>query len=148
MLINSRDFKIVVGSVPIASIDILIKKNNKYLLGKRVNSPAKGYFFSAGGRIMKNETLNDAMVRIADSELNIELLNEPKFIGVFEHFYEDSIFEGVSTHYVNLAYEYEVDVLNILPKDQHSDYKWFKKNDLLESENVHQNVKSFFIGLN
>ena len=146
VLINSIDFKTVIQSVPIASIDILVKNNNKYLLGKRINRPAKGYFFSVGGRIMKNEALVDAIARIAHNELNIELLYEPKFIGVYEHFYEDSIFEDVSIHYVNLAYEYEVEQLNKLPCAQHSEYMWFTKKDLLESEIVHKNVKSFFIG--
>lgn len=146
MLLNSIDFKTVVQSVPIASIDILIKNKNKYLLGKRINSPAKGYFFSAGGRIMKNETLDDAISRIALNELNLELFYEPKFIGVYEHFYEDSIFEDVSIHYVNLAYEYEIDKINRLPSEQHSEYIWLTKKDLLESKAVHQNVKSFFIG--
>jgi len=148
MLISSRNFKTVVDSVPIASIDILIKKQNKYLLGKRINSPAKGYFFSIGGRIMKNEAIDDALLRIAMVELNIELLNRPKFIGVFEHFYEDSIFENTSTHYLNLAYEYETENIQSPPKDQHSEYRWFNKIDLLSSVDVHQNVKSYFKGLN
>ena len=44
------------------------------------------------------------MVRIAKNELNVELKSLPKFIGVFEHFYEDSIYRDVSTQFVNLAY--------------------------------------------
>ena len=52
----------------------------------------------------------------------------------------------VQIHYVNLAYEYEVEQLNKLPCAQHSEYMWFTKKDLLESEIVHKNVKSFFIG--
>ena len=46
------------------------------------------------------------MVRIAKNELNVELKSIPKFIGVFEHFYDDSNYRDVSTHSVNLAYEY------------------------------------------
>ena len=49
------------------------------------------------------------MVRIAKNELNIKLKSIPKFIGVFEHFYDDSVYRDVSTHYVNLTYELEVD---------------------------------------
>ncbi len=45
------------------------------------------------------------MIRIAKDELNIELKLTSRFIGVFEHFYDDSIYKDVLTHYVNLAYE-------------------------------------------
>ena len=102
-MLDDQTFKTVVDSAPLASIDILIKRNNKVMLGKRINKPAQGYFFSTGGRINKNETIDSAMNRIARDELNIELKTIPKFIGVFEHFYDDSIYESISTHYVNLA---------------------------------------------
>ena len=39
------------------------------------------------------------------SAANIMLISF-KFIGVFENFYDDSIYGNVSTHYVNFAYEY------------------------------------------
>jgi colanic acid biosynthesis protein WcaH len=114
------------------------------LLGKRVNKPAQGYFFSTGGRINKNETINNAMIRISLNELNIDLQSMPKFIGVFEHFYDDSIYKDVSTHYVNLAYEYEVEEIPDLPTEQHSEYKWFTIGELLESKQVHKYVKDYF----
>ncbi len=108
-MLNDKIFRVIVDSTPLISIDILLKKDNTILLGKRPNKPAEGYFFSTGSRINKNETINNAMVRIAKYELNIELKSTPKFIGVFEHFYDDSVYRDVSTHYVNLAYELEVD---------------------------------------
>ena len=107
-MLDDQIFKTVVDSSPLISIDILIKKGNKILLGRRVNKPAQGYFFSIGGRINKNETIENAMARVVLNELNIELKSVPKFIGVFEHFYDDCIYEDISTHYVNMAYEYEV----------------------------------------
>ena len=97
-----------------------------------------------GGRINKNETIGSAMNRIARDELNIELKTTPKFIGVFEHFYDDSIYENISTHYVNLAYEYQVEEIIDLPTEQHSEYKWFAIGELLESKRVHKYVKDCF----
>ena len=97
-MLDDQIFKTIVDSAPLVFIDILIKKGNKILLGKRINKPAQGYFFSIGGRINKNEAIDNAMDRIARNELNIELKTIPKFIGVFEHFYDDSINESVSTH--------------------------------------------------
>ena len=143
-MLDDATFKTVVGSAPLVSIDILLKKDGKVLLGKRVNKPARGYFFSTGGRINKNESIDNAMARVALNELNIELKFIPKFIGVFEHFYDDSIYENVSTHYVNIAYEYEVEEIPDLPTEQHSEYKWFAIDELLKSKQVHKYTKDYF----
>ena len=145
-MLDDQIFKTVVDSTPLISIDILIKKDNKILLGKRVNKPAQGYFFSIGGRINKNETIDNAMKRIALNELNIDLKSTLEFIGVFEHFYDDSIYKDVSTHYVNLAYEYEVEEIPNLPIDQHNEYQWFTIDELLKSEQVHKYVKDYYSG--
>ena len=143
-MLDDATFKTIIDSTPLISIDILLKKDNKVLLGRRINKPAQGYFFSTGGRINKNETIDSAMVRIVKNELNIELKFMPKFIGVFEHFYDDSIYESVTTHYINIAYEYEVEEIPDLPAEQHSEYKWFTVNELLESKQVHKYVKDYF----
>ena len=68
-MLDDQIFKTVVDSAPLISIDILIKKGNKILLGKRINRPAQGYFFSIGGRINKNETIDNAMAKVALNDL-------------------------------------------------------------------------------
>ena len=143
-MLDDTTFNTVIDSTPLISIDILLKKDGKVLLGKRINKPAQGYFFSTGGRVHKNETITNAMARIAKNELNITVTLTPKFIGVFEHFYDDSIYKDVSTHYVNLAYEYEVQEIPDLPAEQHSEYQWFTIDKLLESKQVHKYVKDYF----
>ena len=143
-MLDDATFKTVVGSAPLVSVDILLKKDNKVLLGRRVNKPAQGYFFSTGGRINKNESIDNAMARVALNDLNIELKYIPKFIGVFEHFYDDSIYKNVSTHYVDIAYEYEVKEIPDLPTEQHSEYRWFSIDELLESKQVHKYTKDYF----
>ena len=84
------------------------------------------------------------MIRIAKNELNIDLKFTPDFIGIFEHFYDDSVYENVSTHYVNLAYEYEVEDALDPPTEQHNEYQWFSINELLESKQVHKYTKDYF----
>jgi colanic acid biosynthesis protein WcaH len=143
-MLTDQIFKTIVNSTPLVSIDILLKRNQKVLLGRRINKPAQGYFFSIGGRILKNETIDKAIKRIALDELNIELKYRPDFIGVFEHFYDDSIYANVSTHYVNMAYEYEVDEIPNLPTQQHTEYQWFSIDGLLESKQVHKYTKDYF----
>jgi colanic acid biosynthesis protein WcaH len=143
--LSDQTFKTVVNSTPLISIDLLVKKDNKILLGKRINKPAQGYFFSIGGRVYKNESIQQATARIAKDELNISLKLTPRFIGVFEHFYDDGIYKDISTHYINLAYEVDInnEILN-LPNDQHNEYQWLSINELLSSKQVHKYVKDYF----
>jgi colanic acid biosynthesis protein WcaH len=145
-MLDDQIFKTVVSSTPLISIDLLVKKDNKILLGKRINKPAQGYLFSIGGRVYKNETINGAIMRIAKNELNISLKLTPRFIGVFEHFYDDSIYQDVSTHYVNLAYEIEIEETLNLPTEQHNEYQWLTIDELLKSKQVHKYVKDYFKG--
>lgn len=144
-MLDRQTFRTVVESTPLVSIDLIAKSQNTILLGKRVNKPAKGYFFTTGGIVRKNESFKDAIKRLAQAELGIKLHDEPKYIGVFEHFYEDGVFEGVSTHYVNHGYIVELDnKLTSIPKDQHSEYRWFEIEELLKSDEVHHYVKDYF----
>ena len=144
-MLDDQTFKTVINSTPLISIDLLVKKDNKILLGKRINKPAQDYLFSIGGRVYKNESIQQATARIAKTELNIELKLTPKFAGVFEHFYDDGIYKDVSTHYINLAYEVDInnEILN-LPNDQHNEYQWLSINELLNSKQVHKYVKDYF----
>ncbi len=144
-----EQFKTVVEYVPLISIDLITMFQDKILLGKRRNKPALGYYFTLGGIVKKNESFQEAQKRIAKNELGIELTQKLKFIGVFEHFYDDSIFDGISTHYVNHGYLLELDeCLKNLPQDQHSEYKWFSIEELLDSNEVHKYVKDYFKNLN
>jgi len=136
-------FKCIVKNAPLVSIDFIVENDGKILLGKRVNEPAKNFWFTIGGRIYKNETIKDAQKRILKEELGYEGEVSPEFIGVFEHFYNTG-FEGVDTHYVNLGFK--IKDLNIanLPKDQHSEYMWFNIDEIMQRDDVHKYVKDYF----
>jgi len=142
--LDSQTFKVIVENTPLISIDLIIKFNSKVLLGKRVNKPAKGYWFTLGGRVFKDESIDLAIERIAKEEANIKKIQKSKFIGVFEHLYDDSIFEDVTTHYINLGYEIEASVEN-LPNEQHSQYDWFTIEEILNNSDIHKNVKAYFL---
>jgi len=137
-------FKTIIDNTPLVSVDLIVKHKEKVLLGKRVNKPALGYWFTLGGRVLKNEPIENAIKRIGKLELGIIPENNPKFIGVFEHLYNDSIFDDVSTHYLNLGYEIEVSGLEDLPTDQHNEYRWFGLEELMQSDEVHKYVKDYF----
>ncbi len=141
-------FKTVVESTPLVSIDLIVRNvKGEILLGKRRNRPAQGYWFVPGGRIYKNENIAQAFKRLTSTELSTEILeSETKFLGVFEHFYTDSMFDtGLSTHYVVLAYELIISNFSKqLPVDQHFDYCWLSIDNLMKHSYVHQYSKLYF----
>jgi len=141
-------FKTVVENTPLIAIDLIVENlAGEVLLGRRLNKPAKDYWFIPGGRIFKSETMSDAFNRLARQELNLNLSFDNAVLqGAFEHFYEDSFVDNeISTHYVVLAYNIFLDIdLNALPDEQHHCYKWFDKDQLLASDDVHQFTKNYF----
>lgn len=146
---NDKDFLHIIAATPLVSIDLILRdREGNVFLGKRVNRPARDYWFVPGGRIRKNERLHEAMERISEAELGLRLtLPHAKLMGAYEHIYEDNFFgeEGVNTHYVVLAYEYHLDDdAHITLDTQHAEAKWWKPDDLLSSADVHENTKAYF----
>ncbi len=146
-MLSFEDFKTVIGSTPLISIDFIIENDkSEILLGKRVNKPAKDFYFTLGGRIYKNEIIKDAQKRILKDEAGLNINKyDTHFLGIFEHFYDDSFVDNnISTHYVNIAYKIKVDNVIELPKQQHALYKWFKIDELMTSNEVNKYVKDYF----
>lgn len=140
-------FTTIVQHTPLISIDLIVKNDSgEVLLGKRLNAPARGYWFTPGGRIYKNETMADAFKRIAHDELGIDTsIEQSSFIGTFEHFYNDSVFgDHISTHYVVLAYTFQYSQFTSFIHDQHNAYRWQTIDALLVDESVHTHVKWYF----
>lgn len=139
----------VIDATPLVSVDLIIKNHkNQVLLGKRVNRPAKGYWFVPGGRIKKNEKITDALGRISLTEINHDLSTcNSNLLGVYDHIYDDNFMnkKGINTHYVVIAFVIEIEnELKIKPDDQHSEVKWWSMDNLLEDPGVHQNTKAYF----
>lgn len=145
-MISIDNFAIVVENTPLISIDFIIEKNSQYLLGKRINKPANGYYFTLGGRILKNETIQQAVMRISLKEIGLGVTMEQlEFLGVFEHFYDDSFpSDKISTHYIVLAYLLHLDQEVDLPMVEHNEYRYFLKEEILKSSYVHTYVKDYF----
>ncbi len=144
-------FQTVVASTPLISIDLLIENGDgKILLGMRNNRPAQGHWFVPGGRILKNESLDDAFARLVTDELGVKANRaSADFLGVYEHLYSDSVFgESPNTHYVVLAYHLRLDLdLGKLPSAQHCDYRWWPQAEMASNEQVHLNSRAYLPAL-
>ncbi len=143
------DFARLIRNAPLVSIDLIVQNHQgQVLLGRRSNAPARGYWFTPGGRIWKGETIPLALSRIVKAELGVEGdVYVQKFLGVYDHIYADNVFEDPSygTHYVTLAHQIEVEInLGKLPKSEHSDYCWWSLDELRDSPEVHPFAKAYF----
>lgn len=147
--LDQNIFTTVISSTPLVSIDlVVINERNQVLLGKRLNRPAKGFWFVPGGRIYKNERIEEAFLRITQAELGREIsLSQATLIGPFTHLYDDFVFgEATSTHYVALGYQININQAELNPPedDQHSVYQWFDIDTLVQQEKVHTHTKWYF----
>lgn len=149
MFLSGDDFANVIRSAPLVSIDLVVRdETGQVLVGLRVNRPARNFWFVPGGRIYKNERLDDAFERISLAEMGrmIPRMNA-KLLGVYEHLYRDNALEipDVSTHYVVLAYEVQVDAASLVPpRGQHERFQWMGIDQIRRDSDVHPNTKAYF----
>lgn len=139
MHLSESQFSQLIKSAPLVSIDLCIVRDNKILLGKRINQPAKDFFFVPGGRIFKSELISSALQRVLKDELGFSLKKEYLTsvinIGIYEHFYNENFLGNseFSTHYIVLPYLIPYELLIKVNKDskidQHSEYIWIEINN-------------------
>jgi colanic acid biosynthesis protein WcaH len=157
--LDRETFKTIIDTTPLVSIDLLVRNSQgQILVGKRVNRPAQGFWFVPGGRILKNERLSEAFSRLTEAELGVELdIKNARYLGLYEHFYDDSIFtddhtvvsiQVVSTHYVVNGFEVVLPEVESpeglsqngyagLPCEQHNEYRWLSEEEFKASDEVH-----------
>ena len=118
MFLRQEDFATVVRSTPLVSLDFIVENSRgEFLLGKRTNRPAQGYWFVPGGRVQKDETLEAAFERLTMAELGLRLpITAGQFYGVWQHFYDDNFY-----------------------------YRWLTPDALLASNDVHANSRAYFL---
>jgi len=149
MKLPLKQFKNIVRDSPLIAIDLIISnKDKEVLLGRRQNPPAKGYLFVPGGRVLKNETLNDALIRISKKEIGVEITAEnAEFHGVYEHIYKENFFNNptFNTHYVIIACRFQWDsCLSIKSDDQHDEINFMSVEKIINHPDVHTFTKNYF----
>ena len=146
-MLDAETFKIVLENTPLVSVDLCMVCDDQLLLGKRNNEPLKGEWFTPGGRIYKNETWQDALLRIADVELGLSGFEVEDFslMGMWDHFYINSALDqDTSTHYVNLPHYLEFKSKpDIILDDQHGEFKWFDLSVVSNDEKSHPYMRNY-----
>lgn len=149
-MLSNKEFKKLIQLGSLFTLDLIVQNSKgKILLGLRKNEPAKGFWFVPGGRTFKSENLDEALKRISKDELGIEITKDKVTpIGIYEHHYEKNFFNEplFTTHYIVLALKIKADInLSSLTEHQHNDYKFVSKEELVNSPDVHQFTKAYFI---
>ncbi|MDO9313071.1 MAG: VanZ family protein, partial [Burkholderiaceae bacterium] len=109
-LLPLAQFQQAVAALPLVSVDwVLTNPAGELLVGQRLNAPARGTWFTPGGRVRKGEALAVAQQRVALEELGLPLANSAawlaraRLMGAWDHFFSDAAFSAsMPTQYVNL----------------------------------------------
>lgn len=140
-------YKKILDLTPVCTVDVLFFNSDrtKTLLFKRENEPLKGVYFSSGGRLGKNETIEDCAVRQTFKEVGIHLdRSRLTFGGVQEEIHPNSIFKNVSYHAVDSFYGYILTNEEVRLDSQHSDSKWFSVTDKTLNPFIKTKISSLF----
>ncbi len=154
LMLNHEDLFAVLEKTPLVSIDIVVVDDDaRVLVGKRTNEPALGTWFVPGGRVNKDETLDEAFERVANDELGPGNWSRAHAtpLGVFEHFYSTNFTasDDVGTHYVVISYMVVADGLRLdqLPTDQHAAFEWVKSGGVTKDGDtvaLHDYTEAYF----
>lgn len=154
-MLDAETFLQVVASTPLVAVDlVVVRGDTELLLGQRNNRPAQGCWFVPGGRVRKNERLQEALARVAREELGLDmatLTQPPLALGAFEHFYDDCFAGdvGVSTHYVVLGMLLRLPAgTELAAADaQHSGVRWWSLEEAGQAAHLHPYTRDYVLAL-
>jgi len=128
-LIPLEKYKEIIDVLPILCVDIVARNTRgEILLVKRVNEPKKGEWWVIGGRVLKDETLEEAAVRKMKEEAGLAV-RHLRPIGYFELLRGVNHFTSVPDyHTVSVVFETVIDDNQKVVLDKQSvDFKFGKK---------------------
>jgi len=140
--IPKEEYKKILELMPIPCVDLIIIHNKKILLVKRKDEPGKDWWWIPGGRIFKNETLEQAAIRKAKEETGLDIRVEKKLTS-YEFFYSKSTFGELKSGGHTISVVFLCKPINpnqeIILDNTSKDFKWI---DEIE-EDFHPILKSF-----
>lgn len=129
--LSLETFKSIYSQVPRLCVDVVIKTSEGVLLTLRNNKP-KGFWHIPGGTVLLDESVEQAVVRVAKEELGVKV-KVVKFLGIID-FYKN---KSIAGHPISVAYQVNVIGGKISLDNQSSEAKYFRispKNMLKEQK--------------
>lgn len=128
MWIPEEEYNHLKKTIPIPCVDLIVTNNQqKILLVKRKNEPAKGSWWFPGGRVLIGESRDLAALRKLKEECGV---NAKKAIewATFDIFLEDKE-ENYISHAISTFFLINETEGNVYLDEQSSDYAWKTKED-------------------
>lgn len=111
----------VYSKVPRLTVELLMENEEGTLFTLRNIEPKKGFWHLPGGTVLMDETVEEAVYRVAREELGVEI-EIIKQEGYLEYYQTDSTFG----HGVSLLHRVRITSGEIKLDDQASEYRYFK----------------------
>jgi len=127
--IEPKHYDKIKKQMPLPCVDLLITHKDSLLLTLRNNEPGKDLWFTPGGRIYRNESLEEAVKRVLSMETGLQSINSTQ-ISTMSHMWPE-------VHTVTTYYRVEVDSDKVKPDEQHRDHKWIDKTE----DDLHPYIK-------
>lgn len=110
---------------PGIGIGVIVRKGNKFLLGKRLKDRGKNTWQFPGGRMEYGEDFEDTAVRETKEETNIDIA-KPKFVAITNNIYPDG------RHAVTLFMlgDYKSGELKNMEPDKAEEWGWYEWDSL------------------
>ncbi|MBA7700025.1 GDP-mannose mannosyl hydrolase [subsurface metagenome] len=125
--IPEKEYKKILENIPVCCVDIVVCHNNKVILILRKTKPVKDKWWLPGGRIYKNEKLEEAAIRKVYEEIGLKVRIEKK-IGVYETMFHDGPFNDFGVHTINICFLAKSEENpSIKLNKHHLKYKWIVK---------------------
>ena len=128
MMLSDEDYKKVMETMPVVCIDCVVRNDKgEYLLVKRKNEPLQGEYWVPGGRLLRNERLEQAVHRKMREEIGIEV-EIVESLGFFEEFF-DKTAQNAEGGFHAISFLWLVRPLGpgISLDGQSSDWGWFRE---------------------
>ena len=125
-MIPGQEYRAILERMPVLCVDAIIQNNkSQYLLVRRTNEPLKGEYWVPGGRVLKNETLHEAVIRKVRQELGVNS-HVVMPVGIYEDFFNKSEF-GLETglHTVSMVFLMIAENYEIHTDNQSDDWGWY-----------------------
>lgn len=120
-------YKKIVQHVPVVTVDIVIisPDRKKILVGRRNNRPAKGIWYTLGGRLFKYESTQQAAQRLILSEASIAVpLSRLHYVDFLQEEFSDSSTGNFGTHNINFFFALILKPKTVKPDTQHVNLQW------------------------
>lgn len=126
--IENKLYRKILSVMPVPCVDAVIVNGNSFLLGKRANKPVQGEWCVIGGRILKGESLENAVKRHVRAEAEISGLKIKKFLATIPTIFRDSA-QGPSSHTINSVFLVEAKSKKFKASKENKELRWFSKID-------------------